>query len=70
MNELGTFWKKKDVVQEYIDGKMIKVVKSFVITLCTVSLYKRHHFVVETTNAQARWKCFQSIFSNDQYVTL
>jgi hypothetical protein len=43
-------------VQEYIDGKMIKVVKSFAITLCTVSLYKRHHFVGETTNAQARWK--------------
>ncbi len=70
MNELGTFWKEKDVVQEFIDGKMIKAVKSFAITFFTVSLYKHHHFVGETTNAQARWTCSKSIFSNDQYVTI
>jgi hypothetical protein len=57
-------------MQEYIDGKMIKVVKSFAITVCTVSLYQRHHFVGETTNAQARWKCSKSISTSDQYVTL
>jgi len=49
---------------------MIKVVKSFAITLSTVSLYKRHHFVGETTNAQARWKYSKSISTSDQYVTL
>jgi hypothetical protein len=57
-------------MQEYIDGKMIEVVKSFAITVCTVSLYKHHHFVGETTNAQARWKCSKSISTSDQYVTL
>ncbi len=57
-------------MQEFIDGKMIKAVKSFAITLFTVSLYKHHHFVGETTNAQARWTCSKSIFCNDQYVTI